>query len=316
VHRPSRRCARFWASISGQSSGTIARPEGGSVQIVALTKRKIRPAWRYTPGGILWRVFPSHPDVLVGEERDVNRKETTFFCLGRRTGKPHWEKRSFGEKWWIGIESVGPDVVYLHRFVQPDMPGHRGIIAVDLRTGEELWREEDLTLERMSATGVIASRMTLNGREEIALDTRTGNRFAAKSSGNGVDIQPMVEADIDFPDLADGPLAGYPDLLPFHDVIPPLEVREGPLEFLQVGSNVVMSYHERGASTGPADNTFRHLLLVGDRASGVILFRDTVAANATGIVPDSFFVQDGMLFYVRERKSLIALALSDTSSPA
>ncbi len=288
----------------------------GRVRIVKLTRRKIKPTWRYTPGGILWRVFPSHAEVLVGEERDINRKEAVFFCVVKRTGELQWEKRSFGEKWWIGIESIGRDVVYLHRFAQPDMPGHRGIIAVDLRTGRELWREDDLTLERTFATGVTATRMTLNGREQISLDARTGDRIAATVNGDSIDMQPLAEARIDFPENADGPLAGYPELMPFQDAIPHSGVRAGPLEFLQVGSQVVMAYHELVRPAPDADTIFRHFLTVGDSASAAILFRDTVASGAAGIVPDAFFVQDGMLFYVKERKSLIALTLSHADAQA
>jgi Domain of unknown function (DUF4905)/PQQ-like domain len=280
-----------------------------------LRKKEIRPAWRYAPGGILWRVFPSHPEVFVGEERDTDRKDANFFCLSRRTGEVWWQKKSFREQWWIGIESVGRDVVFLHRFAQPDMPGHKGIIAVDLLSGDELWRDDDLTIDQTLATSILASRMSMKGREQIALHARTGNLVGEEGAGDEDHMAPFVEAEIEFPEEADGSLHGYPHLSTFRDHLPPSERRAGPLEFVRVGSRTVLGYHERRESAQSRDPRFRHIILVGDRASGTTLFRDTIAANATGIVPESFFVQDGVLFFVKERRTLVAVNLNVGTSP-
>ncbi|MDH3252029.1 MAG: DUF4905 domain-containing protein [Ignavibacteria bacterium] len=277
----------------------------------ALRTKGIRPAWRYAPGGILWRVFPSHPDVLVGEERDIDRKQAGFFCLARETGHVLWEKRSFDEQWWIGIESVGRDVVFLHCFAKPDMPGHKGIIALDLRSGEELWRNDDLTLDKVFATTILASRVTMTGSEQMALHARSGERSEGTEADNGEGASPIAEVEMNFPEEADPLRDEHPELSAMREHLPPRELLAGPLEFVNLQSLLVMGFHERLV---PAQSTlprFRHTVLVGDKVSGRILFRDTIASDSTGIVPDSFFVQDGMLFFVKERTALIAVNLKD-----
>ena len=108
-----------------------------------LKGRKYTPAWKYRTKGILWRVGPVGPASLAGEVRDPERKEVRFFCLDRLTGRVRWEGKQFGDPWWVGIECGIENVLLLHGYAHPDMPGHRGLIAVDTFTGDVLWSNQE-----------------------------------------------------------------------------------------------------------------------------------------------------------------------------
>src|SRR5450759_102613 len=102
-------------------------------------KKQLKPAWSYTTEGVLWRLLFSETNFIVGEDRDTEKKEVSFFCLNASNGDVLWKDISFAEPWWIGIEGIVHGKVFLHGFKKPDMPEHGRIIAVDLGTGRELW---------------------------------------------------------------------------------------------------------------------------------------------------------------------------------
>jgi len=54
---------------------------------------------------------------------------------------------------------------------------------------------------------------------------------------------------------------------------------------------------------------FVHHLCVVKRGTGRVVYRDILAASATGLGMDAFFVQDNALVYVRERRTLCAVSL-------
>src|SRR5713101_5946050 len=100
---------------------------------------EIRVAWQYTTGGKLWRLYPSASGRIVVEDRDVERKKVSFTCLDQMTGRVLWTDLQFAEKWWITIDSIYHDVLFLHEYATPDMPEHKKIHAVDVESGRLSW---------------------------------------------------------------------------------------------------------------------------------------------------------------------------------
>src|SRR3989304_2231091 len=103
---------------------------------------KIRPAWQYKTDGQLWRILFSESARIVGEDRNEEKKEVTFFCLDEMSGEVLWNRVRLKEHWWIGIETLYDGIVYLHEYVKPDLPQHHKIIALDLESGERPWRDD------------------------------------------------------------------------------------------------------------------------------------------------------------------------------
>ena len=88
------------------------------------TKKKetIAPIWEFTARGIIWRLLLSENGFFVGEERNLESKTVSFFCLDQRSGSPLWNDRTFPEHWWISLEATHKNIVFIHEFVSPDMP--------------------------------------------------------------------------------------------------------------------------------------------------------------------------------------------------
>jgi len=280
---------------------------------------KLQPIWRYTARGVIWRVTPAPGAKLVGEERDIEKKETRFFCLNQLTGKVLWDRRTFDEKWWIGVEAVHRDVVFVHHFATPDLPEHKAIIAVDLPTGKELWSNEALTFIVALDDSVFASKKTLEGKVFIELHFRTGTM--QRSWGTDEQIvqeaknraATQVENDtMELPVPLDQFSRDNADLVAMVERHLSLEKITGPIGVLKYGTVIAISFHE---NVGTGEKTLlNNILTLLDKRTGTAIFNEILNMNSPAIAPESFFAQHGMLYFIKELKTLTALKIPDPSS--
>ncbi len=276
------------------------------IRVFGSKPNKLTPAWRYTSSGLVWRVVPTASGKIVGEARDIQKKLVSFFCVNLRTGEVLWDEARFGERWWIGIEAVSHDTLLLHKYATPDLPEHRALIAVDILTGSELWRNEEVRFDHLEPETVAVTRTGASGSEELRLDYRTGE----VSARNGADSNVLV---------ATGPTVEFPTPLytlegdePAHILLrrncnPERAVY--PFDCLELDSLLVCNYHERLAETTDERPRMRSILMVMAKDSGDVLFTDVMVKEAWTVVPEAFFVCEGMLIYIHERTTLTAIEL-------
>lgn len=276
--------------------------------VLGSSKNTLSPTWRYTPAGIVWRLVPTASGKLIGEARDVQKKSTSFFCVNVRTGEVLWEGARFGEPWWLGIEAVHNDTLLLHKFATPDLPEHRAVIAVDVLTGEELWRNEEVTFERLGITSLRVVRAQPFGAQHVRLDYRTG--APVESAERDVADRPhhdlLDETELPTPlyDLT----TDEPATVLFRHFCSPAEIVL-PVDVVEREECVVYGYYERLAAPTDERVCMKNILLVVDSRSGEEVFRDVINAWCWIAAPESFFVSHDMLLYVRERTTLTAVAL-------
>lgn len=264
--------------------------------------------------------MPSKFGKLIGEERNIEQKQTTFFCLNQMTGETLWEGLSVGEGWWIGIEDVHRDVVYLHKFAAPDMPQHKEIIAIDILTGKQLWANADLAFVFAAGETIFATQESLEGRQIFELEYRTG----AILRGWGSDEQVVREARIrsitqdedslELPkpvvDIADDPSSSAMYIRNHC----PVEKVVGVVEGLDKDPVFVFNYHEQTPASTRDNLSVNNILNIVEKKTDSVVYHETLNRNARSIVPESFFVQGEMVFYVKERRILTAVRISQQES--
>ncbi len=279
--------------------------------MLGIQTNKIKPTWRYEAAGVIWRLVPGSSGKLIGECRNLDKKEASFFCVNRNTGEVLWEEATFGEQWWIDIEAVHEDTLLLHKFATPELPEHQSIVAVDVLTGTKLWQNDEVKLEAVTEKALYASRWTERGdRLILGLDYRTGAILE-----NLDDMKKdLALTDFHSPDVQD-PEMPEPvfDLTTFNSPAN-ISIREhcnpellvGQAECIERPRHLIFSYYE---SVSPSKERMNNILKILDRHSNSIIFSETICCNSSAVVPENFFVQDGMLFFVRERTELIAIGL-------
>lgn len=273
-------------------------------------RRKIEPAWVYRAKGLVWRVVSAGTSMMVGEDRSPEDKRVTFFGLNRITGEVLWENVSFDEPWWISIEAAHGDRVFLHGFARPDMPDHQKILALDLPTGHVAWSKDDMRYLSAAGDSVFTSKDTVAGRLIFELHQRTGETVRTWDN----DAAGVVEAR----SRAEGAPGEGPEFPVPLSEIPSTDQRLGPVQNLSQDERVVgpvevilkgnlsmFSYYEKNAK-----GLLRNILGIVHAGSGERVFSETIGEDVQSVVPDSFFFQDGILYFVRERSSLTAVNIA------
>ena len=286
------------------------------MKILSLFSRSfLTPAWTFTPEGTIWRLFPAESGELIGEARNQDSKKVTFFALDSETGTPLWQNLSFDEPWWIGIEDVTQNVLLLHKFGSPDMPQHRSIIAVDLRSGEYLWSNEELTFWFAWNGSVYAHKMMYEARVASELDARTGRilrEISGASEASLVQIREQAvnskRKDLQFPET----IVTDDVALTLGAVIGknvPAKETEGPLEFIHVDGFTVMSFHVRATASDESAHLLDNHLKIVDGESGRVVYSEIIVRGSPATAPDSFFVRNQTVYYIKEQKTLTAVSL-------
>jgi hypothetical protein len=254
----------------------------------------------YAPGATIWRVHPAVRGKLVGEHRDTVNRRVAFFALSFPDGKPIWEGLTVEEQWWTGIDRVEGDLLFIHGFVSPDMPMHRGITVVDIPSGKVLWSQPLWTLDVVRGRTL---RVLTDGRDyepQILVDVRTGEEVFAEvlyeDSGSdwwtGVAYpEPRTVEQCGVHAAGAAVLKEWKT----ENVVGPIETVELPELFIAAAA--VQRKHRGTMRLG-------HELLVVEKKRGKIVHDAVLAQEAKGAVMESCFVQKGMLVYVQEKQQL------------
>jgi Domain of unknown function (DUF4905) len=290
-----------------------------SMKISSLFQQnQLKPAWSYTTSGILWRLIFSQSNFILGEDRDTEKKEVSFFCLNASNGDVLWKNNSYGEPWWVGIEGVVHDKVFLHGFKKPDLPEHGKIIAVDLGTGKELWRNNNYAFLYATRDRVLGFRDLFERRLYYVLDAATGE-FLEELKEAPEDTYEKKELsqgrnDFLFPESLQPGDAENPFLGRTVSRYCGSETLRGSVEYVRVKGKTVFNYH--ALQSRHEENNVEDLqnkLCIVEESNGKLLFSDVINSSTPSPVPDSFFVDDATVFYVKEKHMLIALPLLRTS---
>ncbi|HMK38971.1 MAG TPA: DUF4905 domain-containing protein, partial [Bacteroidota bacterium] len=211
-------------------------------------RRKLEPSWEYAAEGIIWRLHPAGKGMLIGEERNIESRTTSFFSVG--PSGTLWKGKNFGEQWWTGIETVHRGVLFLYGFATPDLPGRRGITAVDCATGDLLWKNGELTFIAAAGGSMYASRDALEGPRVAEWDSRTGALVKELGRGSGA-LQLVPDGDGGPDDVQYPQVLSEDESSPLSALIrkisgPPAAAR--PVEYAERGPFLVIVHHRAAGS--------------------------------------------------------------------
>ncbi len=280
-----------------------------------LTQPKRNPEWTYTVQGTIWRVMFSESGQLIGECRDQEQKRTSFFCVDELTGKPLWEKLMLDEPWWVGVESIHKSLLLLHKFASPDLPEHKGIFSIDVETGKELWRNEELTFWFVYRDNIYAYK--------DKFDKRVGHRLSLETG------EVLEEHEDNFEDLlalrritSDETTAEefqFPEIFDFQSADPPIaaiirketkgEQVTGEIEYIQDREYLLLNYHRPTRNSMPEALLLENRFAVIDINRGSEIYADVLATDAKAPAPDSFFIKGSFVYFIKNQNTLTALRL-------
>jgi hypothetical protein len=264
---------------------------------------RLTPLWQFTTDAVLWRIMFSHHGMIIGEDRNTENKSVTFFCLNSSNGRVHWKQRSFDEPWWIGLSGVTGDRIYLHGFKKPDMPEQKNIISVDIPTGTVLWKNSDCAFVGLKPPHVFGYRDLFERRLYYRLDDRTGelleelNELPADVPENGE----YEKTDFTFSRQASAALDA--------DIWPIISTEDGfvSADIITAPKYHVVNIYQKNPGT---DRDMKNSLFIIDSATQKKVYSDVLNGSTPYAVPDSFFMDGLRIYYIKERKTFVALDLT------
>ena len=266
------------------------------------------PHFKFSDGNQIWRLLISDSDKLIVETRDIDKKEAFFSCVDLNSGKELFKDFQFEEKYWIGIEKIYDDIIFFHRFVKPDMPGHREIIAFDINSQRVLWQTNEFTFLFIYNDKLYASKELFEGNKFFILDYKTGE-VASELDTDMNDLNRLkniAEQEIDY--------EGYVFTEKFDErnpyieenikniIIKKLDGKEysGNVEFATVGDLVLFNFHEKGET-----ETLINKFYVVEIDSGETKYSEILNSNSNAYAPDSFFCYKDYGIVLKEKQEVM-----------
>ncbi len=275
-----------------------------------ILSNKLHPAWEFATNGMLWRMLVSNEGHFVGEDRDGEQKTVSFFCLNGESGKILWRDVRLQEKWWVGIETIHNDVVFFHEYASPDMPGHKKIYAVEISTGKVLWFNGELEFLLAHEDCVYASKLEHERRLFFELDLHTGAVLRELDAQYITVLNDTVapkSENVEFPQTYN--FSVYENTQLRHQIEKAVSRSRDlqSIEYMEKDGKLVVSwYHNVGTTI--EQPILNHEIAVVDESLKVI-YRDLINANMAMAVPDSFFGKGNFVYYIKNKKTLVALKI-------
>jgi hypothetical protein len=261
----------------------------------------LSPAWNYSAQHIVWRIMFSGTGHIIGEDRNTEARTVSFFCLDAATGKTLWQHKNFDEQWWIGVDAVHNNRLYLHGFRKPDMPEHKNIYAVDLNTAELVWKNTDCTFLAIQPPYIYGYKDLFERRVYYRLDENTGillEELTALPDGVEPNIQ-YEKTDFTFArPVSDNGTEAWNIARETKDYI--------SAESIEQDGFIVLNTYSRNL---PPAEGLKNTLSVIDTTTKKKVYSDVLNRSTLYPVPDSFFADGNRVYYIKERKTFVAVDL-------
>ena len=276
---------------------------------------KHRLEWSYTSAGKIWRLLFSEHGHIVGESRNQQTKQASFFCIDEGTGRLIWDDLRIDEPWWVGMEAVQRDVLLLHEFAKPDLPEHKGIRAYDVESGRPLWLNKDLTFWFGYQNSVYAYRTMFERRVGYSMDLHTGE-VAQEFAESLEELQTVRELsnkeqrqdEYRFPEILDLNNAD-PRVTAAVEKLTKNNEIHGNIEFVQEKEYLLFNYHTREKdSTIDSISLVNHLEIVEVERNQKV-YSELLSRGVKATVPDSFFIKGDFVYFIKDQHILSALRL-------
>lgn len=272
---------------------------------------KLLKLYSYNNKKQIWRIIPTSSDKVLIEERTPD-KQVFFTCIHLNSGRKIFCDYQLDEKYWAGIEAVHSDIIYFHKYEKPDMPAHKGIIAVDINSQEELWRNEDYYFSFVREGKIFCVRQLFDSREYFTVNLRSG----VPNNENPITAQDIEaqkffnESDTNyesykFPEKWVTSERDSPIINKNLNEIFNTEQVAGEIEFITFNQSLLISYNVLLKS-----NLFTNKFKLIDLIQAENNFEITLTENWNTMLSDSFFIKDNYLFLLKGKNSFDVFYLS------
>lgn len=242
----------------------------------------LRPMLSVKLSGIVWKIKISST-LLAVESRHAENKVVAFSVFDLSTGAVNFLEKSYPEQWNLSLDFVHDDAIILHSFETGDIPKSKGIVALDPLTGNIKWEKYNITIDHVQNEGIRIYDSRLQPRRYQWLVLNDGNLTDEQEISN------ISGADIVFPDFTTS--MALPHFIDKATIV-------GQISYLARSGKSFISFHQK---TG---DTIAQRVIVYQQDS--VLLDDIIISGIQKLQPETFFIQQNQLFYIRNKREIIS----------
>ncbi|MGZ3778447.1 MAG: DUF4905 domain-containing protein [Mucilaginibacter sp.] len=240
------------------------------------------PVWRFE--------IDSQNDAVLIELRDQSEKKVSFASISLKSGQVYFDGLETEERWLTGIEAAYDGVLLLHTYQSESGPTHKGLIALDVFTGEALWSNFNLSFDYLSINGPVVYDTRFQPRKLILADIKSG--ATTRKHEPSIDLE--LSKELQFPEAMADEFA-----LSIHLEVKPLE---NSVHYLEHYNLRIVSLH--AITEGRLQ---QHLYVMNNTD---IVFEDLLNTGIQKLQPESFLLYKNHLIYLKNRSQLKVLNLN------
>jgi hypothetical protein len=266
---------------------------------------KLKKIFRHDEGRQIWRLLLNKKNHLLIEEREVKTKSVFYSCFDLPAKKYLLKSHQFDEKFWLGVEAFTDDILLLHKFVKPDMPTHKGMIAYSVSDKIVKWENERLQFLFVKGKNVYCFSQKFEAKEFYIIDLESGE--IKETLGNDFSGVNKIKNQIDEEEQSSGYI--FPEVLhPIKNEISFNIVQgvtnkykiKGSLDALEFKEHIFVNCHAENK-----DGTLNNIFQIVNMGSHKVIFEEVLNKKVNSIFVDSFFIKDNFLFLLKEKSGVI-----------
>ena len=281
-------------------------------------KEQLSLRWRYDAGhgALVWHMMFTDRGDLVGQKRFASNRQTLFFCIEPDTGKVLCDNYLLmdhalpaGDGGFTGLETTRKDLAYCYACL-PLSPEHKGVWAIDFRTGRVVWSRSDIGFVANLNDRFLVSRSSVFGgfpeRSFLFVDPLTGSNIshhaldsAQVNALRNEAVPEEIRQKVILPCFFTEEMAEAPSALKNIGFTAPT-----PCEYILQGALTVVALHEKTKLTG----LWRSSLKVW--STDRLVYADSMAECAGTPRLNNFLIRSDNLYYLKEKGEIVCVALS------
>ncbi len=267
---------------------------------------KLKKNFEFEGKGNIWRIIPDNNGYLLVETRDTEKKQVYFSYLNLENGSTVRKNFQLEEKFWIGIEKIYNGVIIFHKFAKPDLPGHVGLFAYDVKNEKFLWKHEDLAYSFFFEEKIYCFKRGFETNKNFAADFFTGEIISEISDETEFKMLHEKAAEVeDFSDYifperffqgqkADGNTGRV-----LNDIYQQNKI-EGIVEYACYKDILLYNFHLQNKN-----KSYNNIFRVADLNTDKTVLEEIINKNCSKLMPDCFFIKGNQLFLLQETKKII-----------
>jgi hypothetical protein len=240
--------------------------------------------------GTIWRLeVDSTTATLFVEIREERDRLVLFTSIDLVTGKINFNNLIIDERWLAGIEASYNGVLLLHQYESANTPVHKGLIAIDGKTGNALWSNYNYAFDHLSNHGPVVFDTRIQPRKFFIADINNGATLRPINPSIDFDVNNHIQVPAIFPgELVEG-------------LALPETANQSPVHYMEYNTLRIVSLHT--LFTGRLQQ--RLYVFKGNE----MLYEDLLNDDIQKLQPEAFVMHDNHLIYIKNRSEIKAINL-------